>query len=206
MLELLLVRHGETDWNRGDRVMGRQSIPLNARGREQARLLAEYLRGIPLSAIFTSPVARARETTQFLATISNGCPVISEDDLAEIDYGRLDGHSFHEVAQHYRQQCGNDRDHPASVVFPDGESLQQAADRVGRVIERVQREHQEGKVLLVSHADVIKLALFHIFHVPIAAIRHVSIDNAALILIRFTADVGPRLIFYNPANGFGNDL
>lgn len=206
MLELLLIRHGQTDWNRGDRVMGRQPIPLNECGRHQAEELAHYLKGAAIAAIMTSPVKRALETAQILCKDHSDRPLFEVDDLAEIDFGELVNLPFSEVHRHFSGQMKIYRDYPEDLVFPGGESIATAKTRVAHVIDRVRSKFSDGRVALVTHADVIKLALISIFALPLSFLRHFSIDNGAMVIVRYQPDLGPRLIVYNPTNGFGNDL
>nr|HPM41603.1 histidine phosphatase family protein [bacterium] len=84
MLEILLVRHGQTDWNVVQKVMGRQPVPLNARGRAQAAALSEFLSGADLSAVISSPVLRAMETAGLVAERHAGLVVEADEALSEI--------------------------------------------------------------------------------------------------------------------------
>ncbi|MBI4212337.1 MAG: histidine phosphatase family protein, partial [Deltaproteobacteria bacterium] len=199
-------RHGQTDWNVNKTVMGRLPIPLNAMGRGQAEKLAERLNGITVQAIFTSPVLRALETAEILAKSWNGIEVVHDEGLAEIDYGEWVKQSFKLVHEKYADIWKNYCETPDCAQFPGGESLFTARARVAAVVDRVVKEYDNGFVALVSHADIVKLALLHIFKLPLSFLHSFSIDNCASLIIRYDPVMGPRLVCSNHLNGFGKDL
>src|SRR5215813_4041423 len=96
MLRLFLVRHGETDWNRERRIVGRQEISLNEIGRKQAQTLKEAMAGFPFDAIYSSPVCRARETAKILGE-DRGLEPILDERMVEIHYGDWVGMTFEQV-------------------------------------------------------------------------------------------------------------
>ena len=98
MPELLLVRHGETDWNRDHRVQGQTDTPLNATGLAQAHALASSLSCVPLDAVYSSDLARARMTAETVAE-PHGLPVEVEVDLREKDFGTWEGLTDVEISQ-----------------------------------------------------------------------------------------------------------
>ena len=83
-MELLFIRHGQTDWNAKRRIMGRRPVPLNDFGREQAERLAGYLSGADLRAVITSPVVRARETADIIASRQDGLDVETDEGLTPL--------------------------------------------------------------------------------------------------------------------------
>ncbi|HEY5099343.1 MAG TPA: histidine phosphatase family protein, partial [Gaiellaceae bacterium] len=96
MTTLLLVRHGETDWNAERRWQGHADVPLNDRGREQARVLAEQLTGESIDAIYSSDLSRARDTADIVG-VRLGVPVVVDADLREIDVGPIEGMTAEET-------------------------------------------------------------------------------------------------------------
>ena len=206
MLELLLIRHGQTDWNLQQKVMGRQPIPLNATGRRQAGELAAFLAGARIDAVYTSPVRRAQETAEIIARGREGLAVEDEEGLAEIDYGEWVNLTFAELTEKHRETWRRYREDPNDLVLPGGESMPQVVARVARVVADVRRRFADGRVALVSHADVIKLLLLDILGLDVKNILRLSIDNCAMLLVRFHPELGPRLVVFNPANGFGKDM
>ncbi len=206
MLELLLIRHGQTDWNASHLVMGRRPIPLNEVGVKQAEDLSQYLKNADLSAIVSSPVKRAHQTAEIIAKRHDGIEIQIDDGLAEIDYGDWIGRSFDEVAGENQELWQLYHEDPTEVELPGGERMADVTKRVSKTLEDIRERYEDGRIALVSHADVIKVALLNLLSMEMKRIINFSIDNCALILVRFHPVLGPRLIAYNAMNGFGNDL
>ena len=121
MTEIILARHGETDWNSGRRVQGHTDIPLNAAGVDQARALAEQLAGEPLTAVFSSDLSRALDTARAVADV-HGLEVTVDPRLREKNFGTWEGLTDVEIAERFpearRGQWG------------DGETTEEVAERV----------------------------------------------------------------------------
>jgi ribonuclease H / adenosylcobalamin/alpha-ribazole phosphatase len=206
MLELLLVRHGQTEWNANRKVMGRQPVPLNEAGRAQALALAGELAGTNLAAIVSSPIARARETAEILAAKQNGVAIETDDAFAELDYGAWVNCSFDELSVRFAEEWRTYRHDPGAAAFSGGESIRAAAERIGPAVDRLVARVRDGRVLLVSHADVLKIALVHLLRADLAIMARMGIDNCAPLLVRFYDDIGPRLVVLNWWNFLGKEL
>ena len=165
MTTLLLVRHGETDWNRANRFQGRADQPLNEAGRGQARELAERLRGEPVSALYTSPLRRARETAEILAERFD-FQVQSLDALLEIDVGAWEGLTIDEVRARYSDRADEDW----RSGWEDGETHDELSRRVVPALVDLGAKHDGGHVLAVTHAGPLRAA--------IAASLRLSYDDA----------------------------
>jgi broad specificity phosphatase PhoE len=136
---LLLVRHGETDWNAEGRLQGHTDRPLSDYGRRQARELAEELAGEPLDAIYASDLARAHATAEIVGE-RVGLPVTLEPDLREKDWGTWEGLTPAE----------RDR-----VDFA-GESTEAHQKRILHALERIAEAHPGGRVLVVTHGGSMR--------------------------------------------------
>ncbi len=139
MTVLLLVRHGETDWNADGRLQGQTDRPLNDFGRRQARELAEKLAGEQLDAVYASDLSRARETAETIGA-RLGLPVVLDPDLREKDWGTWEGLTAVE----------RDR-----VEFA-GESTREHAGRMLRALRRIAARHPGGHVLVVTHGGSMR--------------------------------------------------
>ena len=139
MTTLLLVRHGETDWNAEGRLQGHTDRPLNDHGRRQAKALAERLAGEGADAIYASDLSRAKETAEILGT-RLGLPVVIDADLREKNWGNWEG------------LTGDERIH---VEF-EGESTQDHRDRVLRAVERIAERHPGQRVVVVTHGGSLR--------------------------------------------------
>ena len=203
MLELLLIRHGQTDYNAKRKVMGRLPIPLNVAGHEQAEKLAERLDGEGLHAILTSPVLRARQTSEVIAAKQNGVAVEDAEALAELDYGDWVDMDIDEVTADNPEAWATYRSRPHEMRFPGGESLADASARIGSFLNEVSDRFDDGMVALVSHADVIKMALLHLLGLPLKHLANISIDNCSISMVRMAPDTGPRLVMLSGFDGVG---
>jgi broad specificity phosphatase PhoE len=136
---LLLVRHGETDWNAAGLLQGHTDRPLSDFGRRQARQLAEELEGEPFDAVYASDLARARETAE-IAGERLGLPVVLDADLREKDWGSWEGLTAVE------------RDRVEFV----GESTEAHRERILRALTRIAERHPGGRVLVVTHGGSMR--------------------------------------------------
>jgi broad specificity phosphatase PhoE len=151
MTRILLVRHGETDWNRESRWQGQSDTPLNDTGREQARALAEELTGEPLDAVYSSDLIRAHETARVVAE-SRGLDVIAIRDLRERSFGSLEGLTTDEIQAR----------HPGiELPWSDGETREAMAERVLEALQRIADTHPDADVLVVSHGGPLRAVLTH---------------------------------------------
>lgn len=153
MGELILVRHGETEWSRLGRHTGRTDIPLTAAGVEAAVALAPALADRPLVAVFSSPLSRALRTAE-LAGLTG---VRHDPDLVEWDYGGYEGKTTAEIRETrpdwelWRDGVvPGDGDHP-------GEQLRQVAARTDALLERVRPLLDGGDVALVAHGHLLRV-------------------------------------------------
>jgi len=206
MFELLFIRHGQTDWNLQSRVMGRQPIPLNEKGKWQAKRLAAYLKGIKIDAMATSPVKRAMETAEILLRGRQELQLIVDERLSEIEYGDWLNLTFTDLATQYADIWKDYHQNPETVNIPGGEKLPHVCERTVQAITEIRNRHPKGRLAIISHADVIKLAIIRLLKWPMNLFKCFSMDNGAMLLLRDHPTLGMRVIWYNPMNGFGRDL
>ncbi len=151
---IVLVRHGETDWNRERRFQGHADMPLNEVGRSQASELAERLLGEPVTAIYTSPLRRASETAKILAD-KLGVEARTHEALREIDVGTWEGLTIVEVKRRFPERA----DQSWRAGWEDGETYEDLASRVVPALLELGSKHEDGHVLVVTHAGPIRAAL-----------------------------------------------
>jgi broad specificity phosphatase PhoE len=154
MGDLILLRHGETEWSRSGRHTGRTDIPLTPAGEAAASRLAPLLAGRDLTAVFTSPAARAIRTAD-LAGIGSGSK--PDPDLWEWDYGGYEGLTTAQIqANRPGWYLWRDGVVPGDVAHP-GETVEQVGARVDRVLARVRTLLAAGDVALVAHGHVLRV-------------------------------------------------
>lgn len=177
---LVLVRHGETDWNRENRFQGHADIPLNEAGRSQARDLVRKLGNDRFHAVYSSPLLRASETAAILAE-SLELHVERADDLMEVDVGSWSGLTRVEVEARFPQ--GFRRWLEYGHGWDDGETYEELGTRVVSGLQRIAAAHPEATILAVTHGGPIRSALAAADRVPFAEARraiHV-IGNCAVV-------------------------
>ncbi len=158
MARIIVVRHGETEWNREEKFRGRADLALTERGWRQARAMAERLAQWPVAAIHASPLRRAMMTAQAQAQ-HLGLPVEEVPGLVDIDYGQWQGLSPQEVSQRFPQLYGQWLATPHLVQIPGGESLAQVRERAWRALHEIIAQWREETVAVVSHMVVCRLLL-----------------------------------------------
>jgi broad specificity phosphatase PhoE len=187
-MRLILIRHGETESNRERLALGREDVPLNERGRRQAAALATSLAGVPVAAVYSSPLCRAVETARPLAE-ARGLEVQVEEDLIEMAVGDLEGLSPQEMLERYGDflrewfstQAGGLR-------MPGGESLQDVQDRAWAAIERLRERHPEETVVVVTHNFTIHAILCQVLGLPLASFRRLRHDLGAKAVLEVRDD------------------
>ncbi|GAF84352.1 unnamed protein product [marine sediment metagenome] len=157
MIEIILARHGETEWNVGEIFRGRIDIELNETGIKQAELLAEYLSDLKIDAIYSSPLKRALKTSEIIAGYHK-LDVEITPGLIDFNYGKWQGLSHQEVKDKYKELYAEWIKNPHQVEMPAGESLDKVRGRAMGVVDDVIAKY-EGTVVLVSHRVVNKVLI-----------------------------------------------
>ena len=157
MTQIILVRHGETEWNVKEVFRGRIDIELNETGLKQAQPLAKYLSDIKIDAIYSSPLRRALTTAEIIASYHK-LKVEIAPGLIDFDYGEWQGLPHQEVRDKYGRLYAQWINCPDRVKMPAGESLDEVRKRAMKVVDRVITKY-EGSVVLVSHRVVNKVLI-----------------------------------------------
>ena len=166
MTSLILIRHGETDWNVEGRWQGQIDIPLNQKGRIQAEETARNLSDVPISAIYSSDLSRAFETARPLADWK-GLPIQTDPRLREIHQGVWQGMLVKDIQARYAERFEQRADNPLSVSPPGGETVLQVNGRVLSIISEIVQRHPQETIAIVSHGFVIALLQVHFENEPI---------------------------------------
>jgi probable phosphoglycerate mutase len=182
---LLVVRHGETDWAAARRHTGRTDVPLNAAGRAQAEALAHRLPGDALAAVWSSPLARARETARLAGLAVDAL----DDDLLEWDYGAAEGRTTAEIREEW----------PGWTIWDDGAEGAETVDQVGARTDRViaRARAVDGTVALVAHAHLLRILAARWLGLPAVAGRHLTLDPAGWALLGWERET-PVVERWNP--------
>ncbi len=180
-MRILLIRHGETEWNRIRRFQGRSDLPLNQKGRDQGHALALALKDESFTAIYSSPLTRAMETACLIKVFHPSVPLFEEEGLIEMDLGEFEGMEAESWAAQNRGFLKAWLETPASVRMPGGESLQEVQTRAIGTLERITKAYpSESTLLLCSHNFVNLTILCYALKVPIERFRELRQETAAL--------------------------
>jgi len=191
---LLLVRHGQTDWNLAHRWQGHIDIPLNETGRRQARLLAQRLETLPINAIYSSDLIRASETAKIIAEPLDILPV-TDPDLRERNGGKFQSLTFDELQEQYPEIWRKVRLENATP--PDGESLFEVAGRITAAYEAIVRRHTGQLVVMVSHGGALNLLIAAIVGLPLGTSASISLRGNTGLSIVEIGDNGAWLVALN---------
>ena len=181
---IILVRHGETEWNRLHRFQGRSDLPLNPKGHKQARALASALKEEAITAIYSSPLRRAMETALHIGKFHPTTPVITESGLMEMNLGEFEGMAAQDWAEGFQDFRKSWEKNPATLAMPGGESLQEVQHRAIDVLKSVLESHPpESTLLICSHNFVIVSLLCFASKTSLNQFREMRQDTAALNVI-----------------------
>ena len=189
---ILLVRHGETDWNRMRRFQGRSDLPLNQEGRKQGDALAWALKDESITAIYSSPLARTMEMARLIKVFHPSAPLFEEKGLIEMDLGEFEGMEGHRWAEQYPDFRKAWQESPASVNMPGGEGLLEVQRRAIQALDRITKLHPPTSTLLLcSHNFVNLTILCYALKIPLNRFREVRQETGALNVLHMR---GERLV------------
>ena len=184
-MQLILIRHGETLWNKEGRIQGISDIELSTAGIEQARLLALSLKEHPIGAIHASPLKRALKTAEIINEFHRK-EIQTHQDLMEMDQGDFEGFSFKELMAQQKDFLNKWIADPASVKMPNGESLTQLQERAWRAMERIIKK--EENALVVAHNFTIAAIICRIRSISLNEFQSSCVGNASKTIVNFQKD------------------
>ncbi len=192
---VILIRHGETAWNRATRIQGHTDIPLSPLGLAQAQRLAEALADEPLAAIYASDLSRARQTAEALAGVQ-GLPVRLDSGLRERAFGRFEGLSWEEIAQTYPDDATRWRRREPDFPVGGGESLTVFSARCLQAATRAVAAHPGQSIALVAHGGVLDCLYRAATRTALDAPRSWQLGNATINRLLATSE-GFTLVGWN---------
>ncbi|MFG2058457.1 histidine phosphatase family protein [Micromonospora sp. NPDC048930] len=197
MTHLVLVRHGETVWHAENRYAGVSDVPLTPRGHEQAGWLATWAATARLTGVWTSTLSRARLTAQPCADAAR-VRLVADARLRELDFGAGEGLTRADMGQRFSAALDAFIAEPAVHHLPGGEDPATAADRFLDCLRDITTRDPAGRVLVVAHGTVIRLALCQLMGLRLGRYRQVFpvVDNCAGTEIRLRPD-GFSLLTFN---------
>jgi 2,3-bisphosphoglycerate-dependent phosphoglycerate mutase len=179
MTELIVIRHGETDWNRQHRFQGQIDVPLNALGQTQAQRLAQRMARERVDALWSSDLLRARATADAVAQ-ALGLDAQVEPLWREQSFGVLEGLDVPTIQREHAPLWSQWLRHDADYALPGGESMREFHARVMRALARVAASHTGQRVAVVTHGGVLDMLWRTAQAAPLHGPRTVEIPNTGL--------------------------
>jgi len=181
MTKILLIRHATTD-SVGKRLSGRTpGVSLNAEGQTQAQKLAQRLAGLPIAAIYSSPLERAVETAEPVAKTLQ-LPTIINEDFLEIDFGKWTNSTFTELQNEPQFRLFNL--FRSSTRIPGGELMLEAQARIIAGLQKLCAQHPQETIAVVSHSDLIKAAVAYYAGIHLDMFQRLEISPASISIIQ----------------------
>ena len=201
---VLLIRHGETEWNTLGKFQGCTDIALSEVGIKQAEILNDRLKG-DFDYIYSSPLSRAFETANILA-IGTNKEVTVATEIREINFGEWEGLTVHEIAEKYPEVFKAWRtDKTESYICGGDLSINNAANRAKKCILDIVKEHKGKKIAIVAHGGIIKAGLIGIFGWDMTMYHKMALGNTCINTLTFNDDLKPVLVALNDTNHLKND-
>ena len=190
---LLLVRHGETDWNREGRFQGQIDIPLNANGRAQAEAASSFLAPVCIQRAYTSCMARPRQTAEAILAAHPGVPLTSTTGLVEIGHGLWEGRLEQEIAKGWPELLADWKRAPETVQMPEGETIHDVWERSLATWNRIAASlGSDETALVVAHDAVNKAILCALLGLTPADIWAIKQGNGGVTVIDYPNGPGER--------------
>jgi alpha-ribazole phosphatase/probable phosphoglycerate mutase len=181
MVQLMLIRHGVTDWNEQRKYIGSTDLGLSPKGKEQAKATSGRLQNESVDAIFSSKTKRALETAQIIAQ-NHPLEINALSSLNEVDFGKWEGMTFNEIEKKWPsflpRWLKNEEGLP-----PEGESMGLFRKRVESGVEKILARNIEGNIIVVAHAGTIKLFLRYLMGFELSLIWKMNTDSCSITTI-----------------------
>ncbi len=175
----ILIRHGQTPWNKQEVFRGRADVPLDDIGLQQAEAVAAALQEESIALVVASPLSRALQTAQALAR-SHDLPVTANEALIDIDFGRWQGLPAAQVQRQYPELYAAWLTRPHNVRFPGGEALDTVADRAFAGLEALVERHVGDTIALIAHRVVNKLLICRVLGLDSSHFWQIKQDTACI--------------------------
>ena len=184
MTRLILVRHGETQWNIERRFQGHLDSPLTESGRNQAIVLANRLKNFRFNAFYSSDLGRAASTADLIKDVI-GLDYVSDRLLREVNVGVFSGLTLDTIEKDYPAEWEAFRTRSPEYSIPEGESDEQFLKRILGFLDKVKDKHSGEQVLVITHGGVVHQLMRHILGIPPGHPRRFHLKNSGLFFITY---------------------
>ncbi len=186
---ICIARHGETDWNKRGVLQGWLDVPINALGRTQAHALAASLADAGFDAVWSSPLARSRETADIVCRVLGLPPPSCHEGLKEKNFGAVQGIPKNELAELNPALLEQILRRNPAAEFAGGESLDEFADRVLEALNDIGVRHRGGRILVVTHGWVMDVVTRHIDGLARHAVLHIKRKNGECVWVEVAGEL-----------------
>ena len=188
---IILVRHGETDWNKQGRFQGQIDIPLNENGKSQALAASEFLKNISLQKAFSSSLSRPRETAEIILKNHSEVEIALKESLIEIGHGKWEGKLESEIKDEWPDLLNTWKILPEKVQMPDGENIKEVSSRsITGWLEICQNLKNDETALIVAHDAVNKTILCHLLGLTASKIWMIKQGNGGITVVDLSDEEG----------------
>jgi phosphoserine phosphatase len=185
-MKVVLVRHGETELNTKGIYRGRADVPLSSRGKAQSRAVSRALRGLRLDGVFSSPLARARDTASAITAGRRDLRVIEAHEFIDMDFGAWQGLTVAEVQERFPEEFRAWVERPHETRITGGEMLDTVKERAVSGLDRLASTHPDGTIVIVSHGVVNKLTLCSVLGLTAAGFWNVKQDTGSISVFEYS--------------------
>ncbi|MDJ0756106.1 MAG: histidine phosphatase family protein [Ardenticatenaceae bacterium] len=193
MTRLICVRHGQTTWNKIQRVQGQQNSPLDETGRLQAQLVGERLKSeAEIAAVYASDLQRAYHTAEAIVAHHPHLTIQADQRLREIHLGRWETRLWSEIQATDQALVKRWQEDVSQIIPPGGESIKAMAARISAFLDEMVLNHNDDTVLLVAHGGTIRCILTIVLECPLKMVWRFGTDNTSITELTVGED-GPFL-------------
>ncbi len=193
---LLLVRHGETQWNRESRFQGIRDIPLNDNGKEQGRKAAQFLKDIPIDFAVSSSMLRPKETAELILEYHRDVTLETTSELMEICHGLWEGKLESEIEAEFPGLLNQWKEAPETVQMPEGENLQQVWDRASaawnKIVEQYSNSDNPRTGIVIAHDAINKTIICYLLGLEAKNFWNIKQGNGAVSVIDYPQGVSGK--------------
>lgn len=181
-MRVILVRHGQTVFNRDSRYQGHADAELSDLGREQAELVAAHLERTRIDAVYSSDLSRASDTAGAIAA-RHGLPIFTNPALREVGFGDWEGLTVSEIQERYPDLYSNYRRDSITHRAPRGERLEDLQSRTVQAVDEIAQKHPDDSVVVVTHGGPIRAFFCHALDTGLESFRKIRLDNAGVTIL-----------------------
>lgn len=187
-MRFILVRHGETQWNTNGRFGGYTDVPLNEKGKEQAKSAGQKLMDEKIDRVYCSDLSRATDTAQAILE-HHSLPVNYSKSIREMNFGKWEGLTYKQILEEYPEHSKAWVEDYTHVACLEGESLQMFYDRIAQAFEKIKADVRDGETaLIVAHSGVIKGILCKEIIGSVDGFWKFKVENGGIVVLEFDGD------------------